>query len=123
VALRRLTTERGKRIPRGPMSDTRAAALCAHVHGRRVLSKLPGRWVWMDATQTRLYGDWEKHRGMLASNLHFVRRIVRVPDRDWPDADESPTDLCQPDLWSSERPQNGAANGATPRATASSLFS
>jgi hypothetical protein len=78
-ALRRLTTERGKRVPRGPMSDTRAAALCAHVHGRRVLSKLPGRWVWMDGTQTRLYGDWEKHRGMLASNLHFVRRIGRVP--------------------------------------------
>jgi hypothetical protein len=123
VALRRLTTERGKRIPRGPMSDTRAAALCAHVHGRRVLSKLPGRWVWMDGTQTRLYGDWEKHRGMLASNLHFVRRIVRVSDRDRPDADESPTDLCQPDLWSCERPQNGAANGATPCATASSLFS
>jgi len=126
VALRRLTTEGGKRIPRGPMSDTRAAALCAHVHGRRVLSKLPGRWVWMDGTQTRLYGDWEKHRGMLASNLHFVRRMVRVPSiqsSDRPDADDSPTGLCQPDLWSCGLPQNGAANGATPRATASSLFS
>jgi hypothetical protein len=77
----------------------------------------------MDGTQTRLYGDWEKHRGMLASNLHFVRRIVRVSDRDWPDADESLTDLCQPALWSCDRPQHGAANGATPRATASSLFS
>jgi len=58
-----------------------------------------------------------------ASNLHFVRRIVRASDRDRPDADESPTGLCQPDLWSSERPQNGAANGATPRATASRLLS
>jgi hypothetical protein len=77
----------------------------------------------MDGTQTRLYGDWEKYRGMLASNLHFVRRIVRVPSSDWPDADKSPTDLCQPDLWSCERPQNGAANGATPCATASILFS
>jgi hypothetical protein len=77
----------------------------------------------MEANQTRLYGDWEKYRGMLASNLHFVRRIVRVTDRDWPEADQSPIGLCQPDLWSCERPQNGAANGATPRATASSLFS
>jgi hypothetical protein len=77
----------------------------------------------MDGTQTRLYGDWEKYQGMLASNLHFVRRMVRISDRDWPDADESPSGLCQPDLWSCDPCQNGAANGATPRATASSLFS
>ena len=122
-ALRRLASGHRRKLPAGPMSDTRAAALCAHVHGRRVLSKLPGRWVWMDGTQTRLYGDWENHRGMLASNLHFVRRIVRVSGRDRSAAADSPTDLCQPDLWSCECPQNGAANGATPRATASSLFS
>lgn len=122
-ALRRLVGGHGRKLPAGPMSDTRAAALCVHVHGRELLSKLPGRWVWMDGQRTRLYGAWLSFRGMKASNLHFLRRIVRVSDRDRPDADDSPTDLCQPDLWSCERPQNGAANGATPRATASSLFS
>jgi len=127
-ALRRLRQEHGKRLPRGPMSDTRAAALCVHAHGRRILSKLPGRWVWMNAKQTRFYGPWAEFRGMKVSNRNFVRRVPGAgrPVIDWSDPaarTASATGFHQPDLWGCDAPENGDQNGATPRATASSLIS
>jgi hypothetical protein len=93
-ALRRLRQDHGKRLPTGPMSDTRAAALCVHVHGRRILSKLPGRWVWMGAKQTHLYGDWDEFERMRASNLGFVRRA-----RQRAEAEFTCAGFDQPGLW------------------------
>ena len=57
------------------MSDTRAAALVIHTTGPDALNKLPGRWVWMNAQETRLYGAWEEWRGMQVSNTHFAPRL------------------------------------------------
>lgn len=125
-ALRRLRQEHGKALPRGPMSDTRAAALCVHAHGRRILSHLPGRWVWMNAKQTRLYGPWSEFRGMRVSNRNFVRRVpgASMPVINWSDpAAGASMGFHQSELWASEAPENGDANGATPRATAQSLIS
>ena len=72
-ALERLGEER--ELPGAPMSDTRAAALLVHAAGPEVLDKLPGRWVWMNAAETRLSGAWETWRGMQVSNTHFVPRL------------------------------------------------
>jgi len=124
-ALRRLAREHGRRLPRGPMSDTRAAALCAHAHGKGILSRLPGRWVWMGASQTELYGDWSAYRGMRASNRNFLRRLRvgggELPELDLSDPAASDPSLHQPSLWPDQAPQNGDQNGATPRATVASI--
>jgi hypothetical protein len=128
-ALRRLTNGQGRKLPDGPMSDTRAAALCVRVHGREMLAKLPGRWVWMDGERTRLYGSWLSFRGMRASNLHFVRRLepVEAEEADEPDEAEEleswsddPLLLRQPDLWSCERDQH---RGGFPSACTARVFS
>ena len=123
AALNRLRHDHGKRLPRGPMSDTRAAAVCAHHLGRRILSKLPGRWVWMYAGQkTRLYGDWSEFRGMKVSNRNFLRRLNRRPAPfEWADEEDGFDAADQPELWMGEGPENGAPNGATARGTATSL--
>jgi hypothetical protein len=63
------------------MSDTRAAALVVHTTGPDALNKLPGRWVWMNAQETRLYGAWEEWRGMQVSNTHFVPRLKSAQAR------------------------------------------
>ena len=124
-ALRRLRHEHKKRLPRGPMSDTRAAALCVHSHGRRILSKLPGRWAWMNAAQTRLYGPWAEFRGMKVSNRNFMRRlgVALTGGLDLSDPAACAGGFHQSELWTSEAPENGDQNGATPRATAQSLIS
>jgi len=108
-ALALLRSEHGKRIPRGPMNDTRAAALCVHQLGVGILPRLPGKWVWMGATQTRLYGAWSDFEGMKASNLFFQHRLA-------------PSDFRQSSLWDwpEEEPENGEQNGATPCGTATS---
>lgn len=72
-ALERLSEER--ELPAAPMSDTRAAALMVNVEGPDALQHLPGRWVWMNARETRLFGPWEEWRGMRLSNSHFVPRL------------------------------------------------
>ena len=41
---------------------------------------------------------------------------------DWSDPAATSTGFHQPDLWACEPPENGDANGATPRATAQSLL-
>lgn len=74
-ALMRLEQHRKEPLPTSPMSDTRAAALVIHTTGPDALHKLPGRWVWMNAQETRLYGAWEEWRGMQVSNTHFVPRL------------------------------------------------
>jgi hypothetical protein len=74
-ALKRLTQHRKEPIPAGPMSDTRAAALVVHTTGPDSLHKLPGRWVWMNAHETRLFGPWEDWGGMRVSNTFFVPRL------------------------------------------------
>ena len=116
-ALRLLRKERGKRIPRGPMSDTRAAAICLHAIGPRLLPKLPGRWVWMSATRTRLYGSWCDFEGMKVSNLWFLPRPERAEPAWWADACFRQLDLWK---WPEEGDENGEANGATTRGTATS---
>jgi hypothetical protein len=108
-ALALLRSEHGKRIPRGAMSDTRAAALCVHQLGVGILPRLPGKWVWMGAKKTRLFGAWSDFEGMKASNLFFQQRRV------------SSGSYRQPSFWSCEdEPENGDPNGATPRPTATS---
>jgi hypothetical protein len=124
-ALCRLTSGHGRKLPAGPMSDTRAAALCVQVHGREMLSKLPGRWVWMDGQRTRLYGAWQSFRGMKVSNLHFVRRIEPVEaETDETDETENWSDdplvHRQPDLWSCDRTRS---RGGSPSADAACAFS
>jgi len=74
-ALKRLTQHRKEPIPGGAMSDTRAAALVVNTAGPDALQQLPGRWVWMNARETRLFGPWEAWRGMRLSNSHFVPRL------------------------------------------------
>jgi hypothetical protein len=78
-ALLRLEEVRKAPRPKSPMSDTRAAALVTHTTGPDVLNKLPGKWVWMDARETKLYGHWQTWRGMHVSNTHFVGRLARQP--------------------------------------------
>ncbi len=75
VALERLQQHRNETLPLAPMSDTRAAALVVHTAGPEVLNKLPGRWVWMNARETKLFGPLEDWRGMRVSNTHFVPRL------------------------------------------------
>ena len=76
-ALLRLEEVRKAPLPTSPMSDTRAAALVTHTTGPDVLHKLPGKWVWMNARETTLYGHWQEWRGMQVSNTHFVSRLER----------------------------------------------
>ena len=76
-ALLRLEDVRIAPLPSSPMSDTRAAALVTHTTGPDVLHKLPGKWVWMNAHETKLYGHWQDWRGMQVSNTHFVSRLER----------------------------------------------
>ena len=76
-ALLRLEEVRKSPLPSSPMSDTRAAALVAHTTGPDVLKKLPGKWVWMNAQETKLYGHWQEWNGMQVSNTGFVGRLAR----------------------------------------------
>jgi hypothetical protein len=88
-------------LPKSPMSDTRAAALVTSTAGSDVLNKLPGKWVWMGARETKLYGPWQKWRGMRVSNTHFVGRLARLPSSRrcyTQTADKQP--LCQHVLFS-----------------------
>jgi hypothetical protein len=74
-ALKRLAQHRKELVPTAPMSDTRAAALVIHTAGADALNKLPGRWVWMNHAETRLFGPWEAWGGMQVSNTFFVPRL------------------------------------------------
>jgi hypothetical protein len=78
-ALLRLEEMRKAPLPTSLMSDTRAAALVTHTTGADLLNKLPGKWVWMNACETKLYGHWQRWRGMHVSNTHFVGRLARRP--------------------------------------------
>ena len=53
----------------------------AHTTGPDALQKLPGRWVWMNATETRLFGPWEQWEGMQVSNTFFVPRLRAAKSR------------------------------------------
>ena len=78
-ALERLSQASGVEAPRSPMSDTRAAALLVHATQPEVLNRLSGRWVWMNAHETKLFGQWENWGGMKVSNTLFLHRLVRRP--------------------------------------------
>jgi hypothetical protein len=80
-ALMRLEQHRKETLPTSPMSDTRAAALVVHTTGPDALNKLPGRWVWMNAHETRLFGPWEAWRGMKVSNTFFLPRLKSAQAR------------------------------------------
>lgn len=80
-ALKRLAQVRNEPLPGKPMSDTRAAALVAHTTGPEALERLPGRWVWMSAAETRLFGPWEEWGGMQVSNTFFVPRLRATQTR------------------------------------------
>jgi hypothetical protein len=80
-----------------------------HQLGVGILPRLPGKWVWMGAKKTHLFGAWSDFEGMKASNLFFQQRRV------------SSGSYRQPSFWSCEdEPENGDPNGATPRDTATS---
>ena len=54
-----------------------ALVLIVHTTGPDTLHKLPGRWVWMNAERTQLYGQWEQWGGMRVSNSYFTHHIKR----------------------------------------------
>ena len=74
-ALERLSQTTDVKLPGAPMSDTRAAALLVHATQPDVLNRLPGRWVWMNAGETKLFGQWQNWGGMKVSNTLFLHRI------------------------------------------------
>jgi len=78
-ALDRLQQATGVELPRPPMSDTRAAALLVNATKVDVLHRLPGKWVWMGAAETKLFGEWQTWGGMRVSNTYFLPRIRRKP--------------------------------------------
>jgi len=71
--------EAGAELPRAPISDTRAAALLVSATKVDVLHRLPGKWVWMGAAETKLFGEWQTWGGMRVSNTYFLPRIRRKP--------------------------------------------
>lgn len=102
-ALRRLEDVRKQPLPITPMSDTRAAALVVHTTGPEVLNKLPGRWVWMNAVETKLYGPWEDWHGMQVSNTGFTWRLRRASSRPKaPQAADKKRATHQPSLFTEE---------------------
>jgi len=78
-ALIRLSEKTGQSLPTRPMSDTRAAALLVHATQPDVLQRLPGKWAYMGASETKLYGEWQTWGGMRVSNTYFLPRIRRKP--------------------------------------------
>lgn len=78
AALRRLSLRPGWKQPGGIINDTRTAALYVNAFGKSILSRLPGRWVWMDGKDTHLYGTWSSFRGMKVSNQNFLNRLLRT---------------------------------------------
>ena len=71
--------ETGSELPRPPMSDTRAAALVVSATQPEMLKRLPGKWVWMGAAETKLFGEWQTWGGMRVSNTYFLPRLRRKP--------------------------------------------
>jgi len=69
----------GVELPRPPISDSRAAALLVNATQPDVLKRLPGKWVWMGAADTKLFGEWQTWGGMRCSNTYFLPRIRRRP--------------------------------------------
>ena len=71
----------GHKAPSGKMSDARAAAWLCHVHGRHEWLKEVGwsRWVYLNARELVLYGDWKEREGMRFSNLHWCGRDTSPP--------------------------------------------
>ena len=126
-ALRRLRQEHGKRLPRGPMSDTRAAALCVHAHGtahplqaaRPVGVDERGA---ADPALRRLVGvpgdEGEQPQLPAAARTGGRRRSTGGRCRRLSDAA-----CASPNSGPAGAPENGAQNGATPRGTATSLVS
>lgn len=102
-ALARLEEVRKKPLPTVPMSDTRAAALVVHTTGPDVLEKLPSRWVWMSAKETKLFGPWEDWHGMRLSNTGFTWRLKRPFSRpQCPHVADSRRDSHQPSLFAEQ---------------------
>lgn len=106
-ALIRLQQATGLELPRPPMSDTRAAALLVHFTSPEVLRRLPGKWAWMGARETRLFGEWQTWAGMKVSNTFFLPRLRRKPlpppssrFRHTQVADSRPCPGYQPSLFS-----------------------
>jgi len=71
--------EAGAELPRAPISDTRAAALVVSATKVDVLHRLPGKWVYMGAAETKLFGEWQTWGGMRVSNTYFLPRLRRKP--------------------------------------------
>lgn len=69
----------GVELPRAPMSDSRAAALLVSATQPDALKRLPGKWAYMSASETKLYGEWQTWGGMRVSNTYFLPRIRRKP--------------------------------------------
>ena len=67
-----------QRVPEGELSDSRVAASLAALCGSNVLARLPGRYVFFGAHDTEVFGDWQRWKGMQASNLGFVARLPRA---------------------------------------------
>lgn len=63
----------GYAVPKGEMSDARAAAFLCSIYGHRILRQCGfSRWVFFGAKSTTLYGSWFKQEGILFSNMHWT---------------------------------------------------
>lgn len=110
---------KGFEIPKGEMSDARAAAFLVSVYGKNFLDRCgSSRWVHYGAKSTSLFGDWHRWNGMLFSNMYWRRSggpLVVPKDEDCRprrhpyDKIELPEDI--------EDQPKGTPPGATPKRT------
>jgi hypothetical protein len=62
----------GYEVPKGEMSDARAAAFLCSIYGHKFLRKCGlSRWVFFGAKSTTLYGSWHRYEGISFSNMHW----------------------------------------------------
>lgn len=68
----------GHSIPKGTMSDTRAAAFLCSIYGTEFLSKCGvSRWVYFSAAKTVRIGRWHEREGIAYSNLRWLPKPVQ----------------------------------------------
>lgn len=78
-ALRHAQSE-GHELPKGTMSDARAAAFLVSIYGKKILESLnPSRWVFFGAKNTAMFGDWHSIGGIKYSNTYWQPRATYHP--------------------------------------------
>jgi len=67
---------------KGPVSDTRVAAIGTWIEGNEFLKSLPGRFLRMSAkVGVQRFGDWVEREGMHFSNLNWVASTKPAPPK------------------------------------------